>query len=101
MSTLGVLDSTFGVVEKGTNAPNLIHNPPLFGILKQVQVTAFLSAKFSSVMTINNGSIIESTELKLLIYHIRSMNTLGVLDSTFGVVEKGINAPNIIHNPLL
>ena len=33
-------------------------------------------------MTINNGSIIESTELKLLIYHIRSMPTLGVLDST-------------------
>ena len=52
-------------------------------------------------MTINNGSIIESTELKLLIYHIRSMPTMGVLDSTFGVVEKGTNAPNIIHNPLL
>ena len=29
------------------------------------------------------------------------MPTLGVLDSTFGVVEKGTNAPNIIHNPLL
>ena len=29
MPTLGVLDSTFDVVEKGTNAPNLIHNPPL------------------------------------------------------------------------
>ena len=27
MPTLGVLDSTFGVVEKGTNAPNIIHNP--------------------------------------------------------------------------
>ena len=28
------------------------------------------------------------------------MPTLGVLDSTFGVVEKGTNALNIIHNPL-
>ena len=30
------------------------------------------------------------------------MPTLGVLYSTFGVVEKGTNASNIeIHNPLL
>ena len=29
------------------------------------------------------------------------MPTLGEQDSTFGVVEKGTNAPNIIHNPLL
>ena len=46
-------------------------------------------------------TLIGSTELKLLIYHIRSMPTLGVLYSTFGVVEKGTNAPNIIHKPLL
>ena len=29
MHTLGALNSTFDIVEKGTNAPNLIHNPPL------------------------------------------------------------------------
>ena len=52
MPTLGALDSTFGVVEKGTNAPNLKYIILHYEIMILYQVTAILSAKFSSVMPI-------------------------------------------------